>query len=29
MALELAMGQRSPYRDIARLWQIVARKPLN
>ncbi|MFZ1768881.1 MAG: methyltransferase domain-containing protein [Caldilinea sp.] len=29
LALELAMGQRSPYRDIARLWQIIARKPLN
>ena len=24
-ALELAMGRRSPYRDIARLWQILAR----
>ena len=27
LALEGAMGQRSPYRDIARLWQIMARKP--
>ncbi len=27
LALELAMGQRSPYRDIARLWQIVVRRP--
>lgn len=26
LALELAMGRRSPYRDIARLWQILARK---
>ncbi|MCB0060224.1 MAG: methyltransferase domain-containing protein [Caldilineaceae bacterium] len=27
LALEQAMGRRSPYRDIARLWQIVARRP--
>lgn len=27
LALELAMGQRSPYRDIARLWQIMAQRP--
>jgi S-adenosylmethionine-dependent methyltransferase len=26
LALEEAMGSRSPYRDIARLWQIIARK---
>lgn len=26
LALEQAMGTRSPYRDIARLWQIIARK---
>lgn len=25
LALEQAMGKRSPYRDIARLWQILAR----
>ena len=25
LALEQAMGRRSPYRDIARLWQILAR----
>ena len=27
LALETALGSRSPYRDIARLWQITARKP--
>jgi len=27
LALEQAMGRRSPYRDIARLWQILARRP--
>lgn len=27
LALETALGWRSPYRDIARLWQITARKP--
>jgi len=26
LALEQAMSTRSPYRDIARLWQVVARK---
>lgn len=29
LALEMALGSRSPYRDIARLWQITARKPTN
>ena len=27
LALETALGPRSPYRDIARLWQITARRP--
>lgn len=27
LALETALGSRSPYRDIARLWQITARRP--
>lgn len=26
-ALEQAMGARSPYRDVARMWQIIAQKP--
>lgn len=29
LALEEAMGSRSPYRDIARLWQIIARKQVD
>jgi len=29
LALERALGVRSPYRDIARLWQITARTPTN
>lgn len=29
LALERALGVRSPYRDIARLWQITARRATN
>jgi len=28
LALEIALGRRSPYREIARLWQITARRAM-